>query len=115
MQVIEVLNEVWASISWATLAINSFLFWGVYELVLLRKTRRLIIKSDNWLDIKEHPIPDSYDELIEDKNVIITDGNKVRVAYRIEYSKKGIPLLSSYEKAPITHWMLMPSPPREAE
>lgn len=65
--------------------------------------------SHKWIPISEIP-----SELAIGSNlceIIITDGTETKSAYGLTYNEKAQPIMSSYRRSIVTHWMPMPAPP----
>jgi hypothetical protein len=76
------------------------------------KKRRIYCNDEGWLPIATFKQDESHENLHEElKDFLITDGNKIKVAYSIDYDSKGKVYMCKYSKIYATHWRPMPMPP----
>lgn len=61
--------------------------------------------EDGWISIDEFP-----GVFLIDSQIIITDGKRVKTCTWIDYNSDGKPIMSTYDRSLITHWMPMPEP-----
>jgi len=99
----EVLNNI-ATILLIYASASLFFSIAIY---IFQKDKIYRCPSNEWIDIKKHPIPNDI------RGFIATDCKKVDYLYEIIWGPYGEVYFNKYNKTYVTYWQALPDVPKK--